>query len=1038
MLLTNYAVRQRTAVFVFLAVMTITGAIGYVTLPREGTPDLTIPYVFVTAVYRGVAPEEMENLVTIPLEKQFKDLDNIKVLQSTSAEGVSRIVIEFTERENMDTALQKVKDKIDMAWPDLPNDLDEPLAQSINFSTDFPILMLTVSGDAGLQRLKFIAEDLKERIETINGIREVAVVGALEREIRVEVDRQRAQAYRISMTELSQRIRQENQTFSAGNLELDGASLQIRLPGEFDQAFELENLIIANREGRPVYLSDIATVTDTFKDIDSISRINGRPAISLQVKKRTGVNTVQIVDRIKQILNRTDLPPGMTAEITNDQAYYIRMMIRELENNIISGFLLVIAVLLLFLGLRNAVLVALAIPFSMLLSFTVMRIMGITLNMIVLFSLVIAVGMLVDNAIVIVENIFRLHSEGASRAEAARIGAGEVAWPVITSTLTTLAAFSPLLFWPGIIGQFMGFMPRTLIIVLTCSLFVALVINPAICSLFIRTAGRQRVDRQHFFETLAERYERFMRVALTHRGLILVFGFAMLWLSILLFERFGGDQELFPDVEPSNVTIAIKFPEGVPITDTDAILRRIETVAEPYADVKYSLTTVGVVGGRGFGGGVGPHLGAVHIEFIDIADRRRNSLELVDEIRTRIGVIPGADVKVERERAGPPTGAAISIEIAGDDFSVLSSLATDIIRRIRGTPGLVDLTDDFEKARPEIQFHIDRQRATLLGLDADIIGNYLRTAIFGSEASKLRAGEDQFDITLRLPLAQRTGTDLLAELFVPTPDGRAVPLSSLGSLDYVGGRGSIQRKNQRRVITITGEGSAGRTPAAILETIRPLIDAIPLPGGYTITYGGDDEEMRESGRFLAESFGIALGLIAVILVIQFNSVVYPFIIMFSVLMSMIGVLLGLMICRMNFVVIMTGVGIISLAGVVVNNSIVLVDCILQYQRSGIGFNEAVVVASRQRLRPVLLTAITTILALIPMAAGFSIDFHTWPPTIMTKAETTAFWAPMAVAVIFGLGVASILTLVQVPVMCSVADSLTCWVRRRRSQEMDNA
>ncbi len=1029
MLLTNYAVRQRTAVLVFLLVTIIAGTFSYITLPREGTPDLTIPYVFVTAVYRGVSPAEMEHLVTIPLEDQFMDLDNIKELRSTSAEGVSRIIIEFTDREDMDSALQKVKDKIDMARPDLPDDLDEPQAQSINFSVDFPILMLAVTGDADLQRLKFIAEDIQGEIEAIHGIRDVELVGKLEREIRVEIDLPRALAYNLSMPEISHRIRQANQTISAGNLELEGYNLQIRLPGEFRQAFELPELLIANRDGRPVYLSDIATVTDTFKDIETISRIDGKPGISMQIKKRSGVNTVHLVDQIDDILATYDFPPGITTETTMDQAYYIRMMITELENNIISGFLLVIAVLLIFMGLRNAILVALAIPFSMLLSFTVMTIMGITLNMIVLFSLVIAVGMLVDNAIVIVENIFRLRTEGMSRTEAARVGAGEVAWPVITSTLTTLAAFSPLLFWPGIIGQFMGFLPRTLIIVLSCSLFVALVVNPAICSLFINTAGRQRMDRENIFNSFTNGYAWLLRAAMENRALVLIFGMVLLALTILLFERFGGDQELFPDVEPSYVSVSVTFPEGIPIEHTDSVLRRIETVSEPYTDVKYNLATVGIIGGRGMGGGAGAHLGAVHIEFLDIADRDRSSFELVDEIRERIGAIPGADVQVQRERAGPPVGAAISIEVAGTEFDRLSDLATEIIQTIRGTPGLVDVVDDFEDARAEIQFLIDRQRASMLGLDADITGNFMRTAILGSEASKLRAGEEQFDITLRLPLDQRNTTDLLEQLFIPTPDGRNVPLASLGTLEYVAGRGAIERKDQRRVITITGDAGGGRTPAAVLEDIKPLIDNISLPSGYSITYGGDEEEMLEAGRFLLGSFGIALGLIAVILVIQFNSVVYPFIIMFSVLMSMTGVLMGLMICRMNFVVIMTGVGIISLAGVVVNNSIVLVACILQHYREGTEFNEAVEKASRQRLRPVLLTAVTTILALLPMAVGFSIDFHTWPPTIMTEAETSAFWAPMAVAVIFGLGVASLLTLIQVPVMCSVAESLSRFGRR---------
>ncbi len=1041
MLLTDYAVRQRTAVFVFLAVMIVAGGAAYKALPREGMPDLTIPYVFVTAPYRGVSPQEIENLVTIPLERQLADLDHVETMTSTSAAGLSRIVVEFSDREDMDTALQRVQDKIAQARPDLPDDLDEPLARSINFGADFPILVLAVEGEAAGPRLKFVAEDLKERIEDIDGIREVELVGAREREIRVEVDRALAQVYGISMDHIARRIREENRTVSAGNLEQRDSTIQVRAPAEFAHPFELETLVLAHRgNGRLVHLTDVAVVSDTFKDVASLSRINGRPSLSLQIKKRSGANTVHLVDRILETSETYPFPPGIGFEVTNDQAHYIRMMNQELTNNIVTGFLLVILVLMVFLGLRNATLVALAIPFSMLLSFAAMRLMGLTLNMIVLFSLVIAVGMLVDNAVVIVENIFRRHvDEGLSRREAARLGAGQVAWPVATSTLTTLAAFSPLLVWSGIIGQFMGFLPRTLIVVLSGSLFVALVINPAVCSLAIRRpAPRKLRQSRHFFDILADRYERLLRSALRNRGWILALGVSMFVVVILMFDRWGGDRELFPDMEPSNATVSVRFPEGVPIEKTDEALRYIENVAREFEDVKYALSTAGFVGGRGFGGGEGKHVGAVSIEFLDIADRSRSSLEIVDDLRARVAHIPGAEVQVERERAGPPTGAAIAIEVVGDDFEILSALSGRIMDRIRGTPGLVDVVDDFEQARPEMRFHIDRRRAALFGLDADSVGRHLRSGIFGQEAGKFRAGEDQFDIVVRWPLDARTGIAVLERIFVPTADGRRVPLSSLGRFEYTEGLGSIRRKDQERVVTITGAASAGRTSAAVLEDVRPLVDEIPLPEGYSIAYGGDDEEMRVSGAFLQQAFLVALGLIAVILVIQFNSVVYPFIIMFSVLMSIMGVLVGLLVTRMTFVVIMTGVGVISLAGVVVNNSIVLVDCFLQHRRAGLAVDEAMVQAGRQRLRPVLLTAITTILALTPMAMGFSFDFHTWPPSIMTDAETAAFWAPMAVAVIFGLAVASLLTLIQVPVMCSLAETIRLFFRRHAPADDNQA
>ncbi len=668
----------------------------------------------------------------------------------------------------------------------------------------------------------------------------------------------------------------------------------------------------------------------------------------------------------------------------------------------------------------------------MLTAFTAMGVLGFSLNMIVLFSLVLAVGMLVDNAIVIVENIFRLHTEGLTRLEAARRGAGEVAWPVITSTLTTLAAFAPLLFWPDIMGQFMGFLPRTLIIVLTASLFVAIVINPAVCSALIaRGASPGPADkgggRGARFLT---GYERLLRGALAHRGATMLMAFLFLGLTLLAYGLFGKGVELFPEVEPRNATVKVRFPQGTSIEKTDAALRRIEPLLATYEDVEFYLTTVGQVGGMEFGGGPGgTHVGNIHVEFLDAEDRHGSTMDLVERMRRDIGSIPGAELKVEREEEGPPTGAPISIEISGDDFDRLSTISREVIRAVETVPGLVDLQDDFEEAVPELQFVVDRDRAALLGVDTGAIGLFLRTAIFGMESSRFRVDEDEHDITVRLQEGQRQSADLLDRLSIPRGDGVRVPLSSLGRLEYRGGRGAINRVDRKRVVTVTGANQEGRGVDAIIADVRARLEALTLPPGYELKYTGDTEEMNKSGRFLARAFTVAVGLIVVVLVIQFNSVVLPAIILLSVLLSVIGVMWGLIICRMRFGVIMTGVGVISLAGIVVNNAIVLVDCIRQRLAEGLGTTEAVVAAGRLRLRPVLLTALTTVLGLIPMAVGYSLEVHTWPPRIMTGTETSAWWAPMAVSVIFGLTLATGLTLVLVPVMFSLAESLIAAVKR---------
>jgi multidrug efflux pump len=1020
MLLSNYAIKFRTAVFVFVVVLVILGVASYRRLPREGAPDITIPYVFITAIYDGTAPEEIEKLITVPLEKKLNEVEGIKDVRSTSAENLSALTIEFQAGYDIDLALQHVKDKVDLASPDLPDDLDEPVVQAFNFSSDAPIFTFALSGETDLGRLKKLAERLQDEIELLPGIKSAEISGTREREIRVEIDLRRLAVYEVPMGVVLRRVAEENRTISAGNLEVEGDKFQIRVPGEFTLASSIEGILLQQRAGGPVYLRDIASVSDTTKDLSSISRLNGNPSVSVSVKKRTGENSVAVIEGVQGVLDRYTLPPGITCTAVYDESYYIDMMIKELENNIATGFILVVAVLLVFMGGRNSLFVAAAIPLSMLIAFAALELMGFTLNMIVLFTLVLAVGMLVDNAIVIVENIYRNRTLGLSSVEAARHGAAEVAWPVITSTLTTLAAFSPLLFWPGIMGQFMGFLPRTLITVLTASLFVAVVINPAVCSAFISNHGIGPRKRSPFVDA----YERLLRGALRNRIPVVLIGFSFLVLSGLIYERYGRGLELFPETEPRHARVDVRFPEGTSIERTDAAIRAIESGLERYEDVKFYLSSVGAGAGGGFTtmGRAGTHMGSIHIQFYDADERKGSSMELVDRIRRDIGRIAGAEITVQKEEEGPPTGAPVAVEVSGHDFDLLADLAARIVGEIKTVPGLVDLQDDYEEALPELRFHVDRKRAALVGLDTESIGLFLRASVYGLEASKFRADEDEYDITVRLPESQRTTLDVLNEMSVPLYGGGTVPLLSLGHVRYAGAKGAINRKDQKRMITITGN-NADRGVDEIIDDIKLRLRGMNLPSGYKIEYAGDTKEMQESGAFLARAFAMAVGLILVVLVIQFNSAMLPLIIIFSVILSLIGVMWGLLVCRLKFGVIMTGVGVISLAGIVVNNAIVLIDCIRQREAGGLSLNEAVVDAGRTRLRPVLLTATTTILGLIPMAVGYSLEVHRWPPRIAVGAESSAWWAPMAVAVIFGLGLATLLTLVLVPVMYSLAGSL---------------
>lgn len=1030
MIITNYAIKFRIAVFVFIAALVALGTIAYKTIPREGFPDITIPQVFIYAPYPGTAPQDMENLVTIPIEKKLNDLGSVKEITSTSAESITSISVEFLPDQNIESAIQRVKDKIDLARIDLPDDLEEPIVDGFNFSTDMPIMRFSISGDPNIERLRSVAETLQDQIELLPEVREAAISGTLEREIRIEFDRARLSAYDIPLFDVLSLVGQENITVSAGSIEVGGSKFQVRLPGEFERASELRDLVVVVRKGRPVYLSDIAQVSDTYKDRTSISRINGETSVSLSIKKRSGANTVALVDTIKTLLDNYPLPADLKITLVQDESVRVRDMLAELENNIVTGFLFVIIVLFIFMGARNSLFVGLAIPMSMLLAFLVMSLMGISLNMVVLFGLILGVGMLVDNGIVIVENIYRLHGKGLSRIEAARQGSSEVAWPVITSTLTTLIVLSPLLFWPDLMGQFMGFIPRTLIITLTCSLFVALIINPAVCSVFIKKGrvGENPInsDKAHPF---VHGYETLLRKALHYRGLILILGFTLLILSGQLFGRFGKRPELFANTEPESAQIQVKYPQGTVIETTDAALKKIETVLEPYSEIEFFQSNAGQGNASSGESASGTHVGTIYIDFLAENQCEIPPSDVVEQIRAALPVLPGAEVTIEKDRRGPPSGAPISIEISGDDFGRLAELSEEIRLRIQGIPGLTDLRSNFEDALPELQFEIDRQRTAMLGLDTVTVGNFLRTSLFGVESrSKFRAGEDEYDITVRLPESGRTRFSTLGEIQIPVKEQGSVPLSSLGKFTYSAGLGEIKRKDLKRVVTLLGNNE-GRSIEAILEDVSAATADMNLPANYSIYYAGDNEQMKESMAFLGKAFLVAVAGVLVILVIQFNSILLPIIIGISIILSIIGVMWGLLITRTAPSVVMTGLGVISLAGIVVNNAIVLIDCINQQKQNGMSSTDAILTAGRLRLRPVLLTASTTILGLIPMAIGWSIDVHSFPWKITAGGGTSAWWAPMAVAVIFGLTVSTLLTLILIPAMYSLADSFVDRLRK---------
>ena len=1024
MIIDKIALKRQSTVLLLLFLIVIAGIYCYVTLPRESFPDINIPYIFINTVYEGVAPTDIETLITMPIERKLKGINGVKEIRSTSADGMSTVAVEFYPEENIEDVLQKVKDKVDQATPDLPADLTvKPQIVEVNFS-DFPIMRVVLSGPFSLRHLKTIADDLKDQFEAVPGVLNVRLSGGLDREIHVEFDLDRVAAYNIPFSSLIAAVKRGNVNMPAGSMDIGSYKYTIRTPDDFKDPSEIFSLIAFVRNGKPVYLRDVATVKDSYADPQTRARINGQKSVTLAIQKRSGENIIEISNEIRKIVEkaRPTLPPALKIDLTSDMADEIRLMISDLENNIFSGLVLILLVIFAFIGGRSAIIVALAIPYSLLLSFALLFGFNITLNMVVLFALILALGMLVDNGIVIVENIYRHMQKGSSRREAASIGVEQVAWPVITSTLTTLGAFFPLLFWHGIMGEFMKFIPLTLIMALGSSLFVALVISPVLSARYQKVKIKKEAQNKTEKLPLIKRiYLRMLKFALNHRLIIVLISVVFFISSVTSFALFGKGVAFFPEIEPQRADVYLKAPPGTNLDASDKLVAQVEKIASKYKDAKYIISNIGMVGGNPFSwGGSGTNISRVVLDFKDFQERSRSTTGIINELRQKVlAKIKGAEVQVEAEQHSPPTGAPVNLEISGPDIDVLGDLAARVRKFIQDVPGLVDLKDDFIAGKPEIRVKVDKEKAALLGLDTFTIAYTVKAAINGVKVGNYRSGKDEYPIIARLPERDRQSIESIKRITISGPRGEPVPLTSVASVSLASGYGTITRLNQKRVVTVSGQTS-GRSGSECVKEIKQRLHNFKFPPGYTYTFTGEQQEQKKATSFLSKAFVAALFIIFIILVTQFNSVVTPLIILTSVLLSLIGVFLGLVVCRLPFMIIMTGIGIISLAGVVVNNAIVLIDYYNQLMARGLSSRQALEKAGLVRFRPVMLTAITTILGLVPMATGISFNFRKFVFEI--GGESSQMWKHMAIAVIFGLTLATLLTLIVVPVLCSLAHS----------------
>jgi multidrug efflux pump subunit AcrB len=1088
--LTSFAIEHPTSVVVMAVLIALMGLRSYITVPKESFPEIVFPTIVISTLYPGVAPEDIETLITRPIEEELNGITDIETIQSISVEGYSSITAEFDVGVDITEALQKVREKVDLALPEIPAAAEDPTITEINFA-EFPIIQVNVAADYGLVRLREVAEDLQDRLELVPSILEARLAGGLEREVQVDVDLPKLKFYGLAFEDVIDAIAAENVTVPGGTIDVGNLKYLVRVPGEFDDPQPIADIVVEMRNGRPIYIKDVATVDFGFKDRDSFARLNGENVVTLSIIKRSGENIIATVGAVQAIIDEMEpgFPPGTSVATTSDQSKEIRNMVSSLENNIISGLILVVAVLLFFLGVRTASFVGAAIPMSMLLSFTIISLVGISMNMVVLFSLILALGMLVDNAVVVVENIYRYREMGHDQKDAAKLATGEVAWPIIASTATTLAAFLPMAFWPGIVGEFMRYLPLTLIITLSSSLFVGLVIVPTACAYLLEPEGVQRpampkaarrvivgaigmvvvfgmlinwmatlllvltavaIWAVHHFgmrhvqrwfmtkglDAILLRYQRFLDWALNHRWRIVGASASALVVAILAFGALNAGVEFFPeDIPPANVYVQVESPVGTRIERTDAIVSQIEQrlgELEGAVDYESLVSTVGSqVTADGFGRNTGSHLGTVVVNFVDYQERQHDVFETLETMRSTLGSnVAGATISVEKPANDPSGGAPINLEIVGEDPEILRQLGDRAVSALENSPvfaKLDGLENSLSSGQPELVVQVDREKAGLYGLNTRDVGQTLRSAINGTEASKYRDGKDEYDITVRLAKAYREDLSSLADLTV-LADGQQVPLSSVADWYTGEGYSDVQRKDLNRVATVSSDVRAGFNANAVLAEVQGILEDFDqgLPPGYHTQFTGQQEDQAESQAFLLGAFMMALFLIAFILVSQFDSVFKPFIILSSVILSTVGVLIGLIVFRMPFGIIMTGVGVISLAGVVVNNAIVLIDYVgILRERDGLDVREALMQAGLTRFRPVILTAITTVLGLVPLAVGLNFDFvglyTALSPEFYWGGEQAAWWGPMAIAVIAGLTFATFLTLVLVPVLYSLFD-----------------
>jgi len=1113
----SWSIDNRTAIYIFTIIITLAGLSAYLNLPKEQFPEIKLPQIIVQTIYPGTSPENMENLVSKQIEKQVKNLTGVKKVTSNSFQDYSVVIVEFNTDVKVDKAKRDVKDAVDKAKKDLPKNLpNEPEVKDIDLS-ELPILYVNLSGNYDLNKLKKYADKIKDKVEALKEIKRVDVVGALEREIQINVDLYKMQAAGIGFDDIERGVASENLSATPGQVSMNNQKRILSIKNEFKSVDQIQQIIVKNAFGKAVYLRDIADIKDAFQEQKSYARLYGKNVITLNIIKASGQNLINASDKINALLEdmqAQELPNDLSVVVTGDQSETTRNTLHDLVNTIIIGFILVTFILMFFMGVSNALFVAMSVPLSCAIAFLVMPTIGFTLNMIVLFSFLLALGIVVDDAIVVIENTHRIFDNGKMPIKkAAKLATGEVFLPVLSGTLTTLIPFIPLAFWSGVIGQFMFYLPITLIITLLASLFVAYIINPVFAVDFMKPHNPNDTGVRLF----TKKDKIIMVIAVTiillsyitrswsfGNFILLLYGFVLLekfvlekwihsfqnktwpafqnWytsilnrslnhpfkvlgiaglicvLSIVVVAIRKPNVVFFPSGQPNFTYVYLNMPVGTDQAYTNEVLKTIETKVYKALDMDpaknkknvmvksiISNVTVGAIDPNSGEVGEFPNKGKITVAYVPFAEREGgNTNDCLMKIREAVKGVPGAEITVDKEQGGPPLPKPIVIEISGDNLDSLVHTADRLKRelKLKQIPGVEELRSDFQSSNPEIVFDLDRQRMNAEGMNTYQVAMGLRTAVFGKEVSRFRDANEDYPITLRLAKEQRDNIDAVRNMPITFRDMatgivRTIPISSFATIDYATTYGGIKRKNQKRIISLSSNVLTGFNENEVVASVTEAIKDFNAPSGVQLKMGGQQEEQAETMGFLGNAMFIAVALIFLILVMQFNSFSRTIIIMTEIIFSVFGVMLGCGLFKTDISIVMSGIGIVALAGIVVRNGILLVEFMDSKLHEGMEPRAAILEAGRTRMTPVLLTATAAILGLIPLAVGMNIDFATllseWNPHIYFGGDSVAFWGPLAWTMIYGLSFATFLTLILVPVMCLLSFQLKDWIKAKKAQ-----